>query len=143
MNVASLRESFAEFLGADRYRRFVWQINRRDRLRAWQEEVWGKFVSANPVFAGLSEAEVRECFTVCEVHGDEFQTYSTRVIHGNVDFTLEYEIASSSQFPHAKLDFWSTEGRSFDKNTIELRFCPACCEAKSKWESEVAKGRAD
>jgi hypothetical protein len=138
MDTARLRKYFAEFLGVDRYRRFVLQINRRDRLRGWQQEVWKTFIATNSEFASLNDVAMRAAFRVCEVHGDEFQTYSTQVLRGNVDYSPDYCRAWSSLFPHSKHEFWSTEGMPFDGSTIELLFCRACCEAKSRWDAERA-----
>jgi hypothetical protein len=134
VDAAGLRELFAKFIGADRYRRFIWQINRRDRLRAWQEDIWGRFMAANPELAVLSHDEIRAAFRVCEIHGDELQTYSTRVFRGNVDYAPDYDQAWSSLFPYSKRDFWSSEGTPYEGNTIELLYCPTCCLTQNKWE---------
>src|SRR4051812_27000356 len=50
-NAAALRQALADFLGAERFRKFVRQLRGAGRLRFWQEQEWGRFVAIRPDFA--------------------------------------------------------------------------------------------
>jgi hypothetical protein len=55
----ALRQAFSNFLGEDRFRRFVRQGFRKNRLRFWQEQEWERFIAAHPEFAvGMDELAV-------------------------------------------------------------------------------------
>src|SRR5262249_5424681 len=60
------------FLGDERYRKFVQQLNRPGarRLRFWQEDAWAKFVSEHPEFAATQD-ELRAALCDSEVLGCE------------------------------------------------------------------------
>ena len=135
MDVTRLRSALADLLGPERNRKFILQLNHRNRLRAWQEEAVTKFLAAYPEFAPLGRAELLASFAICEVHGNELQSYSVPVFRGNVDYAPDYNRTRVPSFPNAKRDFWSTEGAPFEGDSIELWFCPTCCEAERQWHA--------
>ncbi len=131
MDVNRLRHALVEFLGADRYMRFVRQINRRKRFLAWHETMWAEFASAVPEFAFATFTEVQSAFSICELHGDELHPYLRRTYSQDIYYSPEFEAAWSALFPHAKHPIQSVDGKPIDD-----RFCPACCEAMLKWDSD-------
>src|SRR5687768_6972935 len=108
MDVARLRLDFRDFLGPERFRRFVFQLNRRHRLRTWQEEIVAEFLATHPEYAPLGRTELLASFAICEVHGNELQSYLVPVRHGHVDYSRDYTQAWSSLFTNFKRkEIWS------------------------------------
>ena len=72
MTPETIRQLFAGFCGAERYRRFVKTFNEtarpRGRLCYWQEELWLSFVTNHPSLAPLSFDELLPIFRLCHVH---------------------------------------------------------------------------
>jgi hypothetical protein len=130
---SDLRRALAAFLGETQYRKFVEQGVRRGRLRHWQEESWGEFTAAHPEYAiGLDE--LSSALDVCPLHGEEFLTATVKVFRGNVDHSREFERARREGFPYSIPKPFSTEGRPFEGNTAEVRYCPTCERAAGEWE---------
>ena len=131
----ALRQALADFLGDERFRKFVHQGVRRGRLRFWQEQEWDRFASAHPEFAvGLEELAV--VLRICRLHGDELLPDTVEVFHGCRDYAKWYIEACNKLFPHASSAPWSTEGMPFDGDRIEVWYCRACRQAKAEWESK-------
>ena len=139
MDGTRLRGDLAAFLGPERYRKFIFQLNHRNRLRAWQEEAVAKFLAGYPEFTPLGRAELLAYFAICEVHGDELQSYSVPVRRGNVEYVVDHHRRLA--FPNVKHDFWSTEGAPFVGEFIESLFCPACCEAERQWNADRERSK--
>jgi len=72
MNDAEVRNVFAAFCGADRYRQFIatyWsKAVPKQRLVFWQERLWREFAEASAAAPPASFAEVRRVFQVCPRH---------------------------------------------------------------------------
>jgi hypothetical protein len=134
MDVIRLRKSFAAFAGADRYRRFIMQIREREYFRTWHERLWSKFVATAPEFAAATFAEIKAALAVCELHGDELQTYVARVLGGKLpSMSHDDEVmAWLDLFPNNKQDVWDP---FLSADTVERQFCPACYEAQCAWET--------
>ena len=84
MDVAALRQALASFLGDERYRKFVKHLSYGQRMRYWQEEAWGQFVSGHPEWA-MGEDELRVALRVCWVHGAELLTETLTVVDAVAD----------------------------------------------------------
>lgn len=134
MDAAALRLAFADFLGEERFRKFVRQGLRRGRLRFWQEEAWSLFITAHPEFA-VSLDELRVALRVCEVHGRELLPGTAKVFHGCRDYADHYIKARNELFPHAMSGPVSTEGAAFTGDSVEVWYCPECRDAEVAWRA--------
>src|SRR4051812_3086044 len=71
MEAQQVRDRLRDYLGEDRYRRFVtWAPNTADgeRWRFWQESAWEKFVAMNPDCT-LTPEGIVEVFADCPLYG--------------------------------------------------------------------------
>lgn len=130
---AALRNALAEYLGEDRFRKFVRAGLKHGELRFWQHQEWNRFLAAHENLAiGIEELVV--ALRYCELHGQELRLDSVSVFHGYRDFTDQYNRAMIDVVPYAAED-WSTEGMAFHGSRIDVWYCPACRAAKAEWES--------
>jgi hypothetical protein len=71
MNAPEIRAAFRNFVGEDRYRRFVQQVVRdtptAHQLRFWQDSLWREFVAVARD-APTELPEIRQVFVWCYVH---------------------------------------------------------------------------
>lgn len=130
---AALRQALTDFVGAERFCKFVQQFRRAGRLRFWQEQEWGRFVADRPEFA-VSEDELAVALRVCWLHGAELQPDTVEVIDGHGDYADRYIRAKAADFPcAASSPVWS-EGYPFPTRTVGVWFCPACRRAEAAWQ---------
>lgn len=129
-----LRRALAEFLGQERYRKFIQKAHRNGRLYYWQEREWDRFVEARPEF-DVDDEERACCLRVCHLHGDELRPGTVAVFHGCLDWDPAYVEVRNRQFPNTRMDVVSSEGRSFKGDHVEVWFCPSCREARATWEA--------
>jgi len=134
MEAAELRRAFAQFLGDERFRKFVRTGWQRGRLRYWQEQEWRRFTSLRPDLA-VPLAKLEIALRICELHGDELQSGEAQLFHGCIDYTTTYLDQRNRLFPHAENDLVSTEGRPMQGDRIVVWFCPSCRKAKERWNS--------
>src|SRR5436305_10464151 len=97
---AALRQALADFLGEERFRKFVRQGIHRGRLRFWQEQEWARFTAAHPESA-VSLEELAVALRICELHGQELLPDTVEVFRGCIDHTQWYGEARQRLFPHA------------------------------------------
>ena len=135
VDAGEFRQTFAAFLGEERYQKFVWQGLDRGRLRFWQEEEWDRFTAAHPEYAvGLKE--LAAILRFCVLHGQELLPDTVEVHHGFMDYAPWYIEVRNRLFPYAASDTWSTEGAPFEGERIGVWYCPACRQAKVEWEAK-------
>lgn len=132
-----LRHALADFLGAERFRKFVQQLRRAGRLRYWQEQEWGRFVAHRPEFA-VSADELAVALRVCWLHGAELQPDTVEVIDGQVDYTDRYIRAKAAEFPDAASSPVWSQGHPFPTRTVGAWFCPMCRSAEAAWQQRHA-----
>jgi hypothetical protein len=137
LDSAALRRAFAEFLGSDRYRKFIQQGFRHGRLRFWQEREWERFTAAHPEFAVGAE-ELADVVRVCYLHGDELQLDTADVYPGCRDFAQWYIDARNRLFPNAATDGVSAEGRLFGRDRVTVWYCPSCRASEMAWRARRA-----
>jgi hypothetical protein len=140
----AFRAAFEQFLGPEKYKRFVRALHvlspERKRLNFWQDGIWQVFLGEQPQFTcGL--AELRELLNICELHHCEFRQKTVPVFHGCADYAQEYWNERAVQFPHASAEMVSTEGRPFTGNSVEIEYCPACDEVRetTRWRTKPKK----
>src|SRR5438270_12026926 len=102
MTEAVLRQTLSEFLGEDRYRKFIQQVFRRGRLPYWQEQEWARFTAAHPEMA-VDLASLKAALRVCHLHGDELQPDLVDVLDACIDLSSSYVEARNRLFTHAAL----------------------------------------
>jgi hypothetical protein len=132
-DAATLRQAFRSFLGDERFAEFIRQFVRVGRLRHWQEEVWAKFVSANPEFA-VGEDELRAALRICELHGCGLQPDTVVVAHEELPDAAAYLQAHFRLFPH------SGSGRFANGppgGRVEISYCRECRAAEEAWKDEA------
>ncbi|KAF0179072.1 MAG: hypothetical protein FD161_1565 [Limisphaerales bacterium] len=124
LDATEIRGSFREFVGADRYRKFVRSINRgcrrKGRLFFWQEELWHKFVT-NGRGAPTGEETVMDIFRICDVHDCNLTTLLRNDPPLEIRDTPEYDQAFETNFPFAS-------GGDL--------ICAVCRSERSRWISE-------
>jgi hypothetical protein len=133
-DAAALRRALAAFLGAERFRKFVQQFRSARRLRFWQEQAWGRFVTSYPEFT-IGEDELAIVLRVCWLHGAELQPDTVEVIDGNVDYADWYVRAKLAEFPCAASGPVWTEGAPLPTRCVAVWFCPECRRAEATWQS--------
>lgn len=82
MEAQQIRDSLREFLGEDRYRRFVtWVPNTAEgeRWRFWQEGAWEEFLTMNPDCT-LTPEGIVEVFSACPDYGATIQRLNYRLL---------------------------------------------------------------
>jgi hypothetical protein len=141
MDAVAFRRTLLAFLGAERFRKFVEQLNRAGRLRFWQEQVWAEFVSAHPEFSAALD-EIRSALRICEMHGSELIPETAEVFHGCRDYAQWYIEARNRLFPHAALEPFSTEWAPFASDTIRVWYCPECRAAEAVWRQQRERDRS-
>lgn len=131
------RKRFREFLGVDRYLRFVSALRQLpeglSRLRFWQSDAWEMFVTAHPDCNRTLE-ELRTALRLCEVHGVALHAVEVPVTHDEVDYASDYLQERAARFPHARMDIImvpSTESGP----TATIWVCPQCDKVleSSRW----------
>jgi hypothetical protein len=120
-------------LGDERYRTFVRQLAKSDRMRYWQEQAWAEFVRAHPEFAA-DVAELRTALRICELHGDELLPDTVLVTDGCADWARPFVEARNRLFPHAACWPVYTEGAPIEDVGSNVWYCPACRKALAEWE---------
>ncbi|MBM4071337.1 MAG: hypothetical protein FJ271_20730 [Planctomycetes bacterium] len=135
---AALRGALADFLGAERYRKFVQQFSSAGRLLFWQEQEWVRFVAAQPAF-GVGRDDLALALRVCWLHGLELQPDTVEVIDGHVDNAVWYVRAKGAAFPCAASAPVYTEGALFPTRPAAVWFCPDCRKAEAAWRARHAE----
>ena len=104
MDAATLRISFRDFAGQDRYRKFVRTINRQcrtnGRLFFWQEQLWREFLTRVSE-APASEGEIMNLFRVCDIHDCDLAVAPENEAPPEVRHTAQYDDALEKLFPFA------------------------------------------
>jgi hypothetical protein len=130
-DVELLLRALAEFLGTERFRKFVQAGCVKGRMRYWQEKAWAKFTSAHPEIAlPLDELEVS--IRICHIHGRDLLSDFTPVERGCIDYTQEYIQVMREKFPRAATQPVMV-GKGFSGDRIQVWFCPECREAEAEW----------
>lgn len=130
-DIVSLRLAFRQFLGPERFRKFV-KTGCEPRLLYWQEVEWAKFVEAHPQFdCPLTELQV--VLRICEIHENELLPDKAEIFHGNIDLSPTYTRIHNDLFPHAAQDPISTEGTPCSKSVATVWYCPNCRNARDQW----------
>lgn len=135
MDADTVRQSLARFIGIEKAKRFIKAgLRRNGTLHYWQQDIWDQLIAANPAFADAAVL-LSEVFRFCVLHDCELKQDSIGVIHGCVDHVPEYDRDAAAFFPWAAIGPWSTEGRSYEGNTIQVWYCPGCRDAfkESRW----------
>ena len=122
-DLKSLRLAFSEFLGDDRYRKFISQ-GFKPHLRYWQEKEWHNFVSANPEF-DIPLADLEVALRICEIHGLDLQSEKAVLFHGSIDYAPDFP-DRSNHYPHAADRLISTEGLSPENFPTVVWYCSEC-----------------
>ncbi|QDU19868.1 hypothetical protein [Urbifossiella limnaea] len=144
MGASEFRDSFATFVGPDRYRQFVRALNRegrwRGRLLFWQEELLARFAASAP-YPNVGFERVEVWLRVCELHGAELaadpEAMSQRCRGAVTDFTR----AGAERFPNTDCGP-VVMGHRFDNFRRGLWYCPACRVAEADWLARHAEPRA-
>jgi hypothetical protein len=132
-DAVALRRALADFLGVERFRKFVQQLRSTCRLRFWQEQEWGRFVAARPEFA-IGEDELAVALRVCWLHGLKLQPDTVEVIDGQVEYADWYIRAKVAEFPcAASSPVWSA-GCPLPTRSLGVWFCPECRRAEANWQ---------
>ncbi len=133
-----IRSRFKQFAGEKQFTKFIAALHKNtllhERLRFWQEVLWGEFVEKNPD-CQLSHTRICTTFRICELHFEELLPKYVPVLEGCVDYAPDYERDQIQLFPHASPDFVSTEGRTQMPKEVEIWYCPVCdnLRAVSRW----------
>jgi hypothetical protein len=133
-----VRRALLDFLGEERYRKFVKQGVRSARLRYWQETAWIRFTSAHPKF-NVDIGELASILHVCHLHGEVLQPDLAKIFRGCIDYSPSYVEILVRQFPHAALDALSSEGRPVGSDVVQVWYCPKCREAYSAWHAKHSR----
>ena len=135
MDADAVRQALARFVGVEKARRFIVAgLRANGSLHYWQQDAWDQFVTANPEFADAVKL-LPDVVRYCVVHDEELLPDTIAVVHGCMDRVREYEHDLIQQFPHAAIGPWTTEGRPYEGNTVQVWYCPGCRDAykKSRW----------
>lgn len=138
MDAASLRRQLAEFLGGERFRRFVVELRRAGRLRFWQEEAWDWFVAAHPGYR-VSLSDLLAALRVCELHGAELLPDEVAVVEGHVDYAERYVRAERETFPNAAGGPVWTRGAPSTGPTTGVWYCTDCRREAARWRGARAR----
>jgi hypothetical protein len=124
MDISDLRTLFHQFVGDDRYRKFLRTINlacrKQNRLLYWQEQLWSEFNTMNPEVSIKAE-DIIDFFCICDVHNYPLGSPENDDLLPAIRDTPEYEIAYESLFPFA-----------IEGNLI----CIECLAARELWVKE-------
>ena len=139
MDREEYRKRFSDYLGdSERYGKFVAQLNKstKNRLAYWQEK---EVVTFSNEF-GLDVpnlGELKNIFSVCEVHGEELLDGSVQVFRGHVDYGRDYEKATIDYFTNSYMNEINGPAELHGKS-IEVKYCSACRLACEEWQRENA-----
>jgi hypothetical protein len=129
-----LRKALVDFLGEDRFAKFVRQ-GIRPRLKFWQEKEWDAFNAANPDMApNLDDLEIALRF--CEVHRQELQPCSVETFDGCIVLGQDYLQARATLFPYAAVDRVMVPAGTAQH--IPSWYCPMCRTKAAEWRGERA-----
>ena len=137
LDIAAVRRALNQFLGEERYCRFVREIvttfTRRHRLRYWQETALLSFLAEHPEF-DHPRAKLLQAFFECWVHRCNTSQQKRWFPAAGVDIVYgrEFERARAAEFPLSYGDFGDCE--EFPTVQREVWCCPECDEARSRWE---------
>ena len=125
---AEIRYAFHDFVGAERYRKFVSMVPSTadgNRLKFWQERAWESFTTEHPQLT-LDFAGIVDLFRICHLHGNPLTQRLVPVQHGCVDFAPEYWQTRNELHPCSPMPFISTEGRDIAETELPIWFCTEC-----------------
>ena len=129
-----LRESLADFLGEDRFAKFVRQ-GVRPRLKFWQEKDWNAFNAANPdMSSSLEDLEIAIRF--CVVHRQELQPCVVEAFDGCILLGQDYLQARATLFPYAAVDRVMVPADN--AHHIPSWYCSMCRSKAAEWRGERA-----
>lgn len=127
----ALRTAFKEFLGKERFLKFV-RGGCGSRLLFWQEKEWERFVAVYPHF-NIPLADLAVALRICGVHDIELLPCEVEIFHGCLDISPAYMRERANRFPFATQDLVSTEGRQCDTESMPSWYCPKCREARAEY----------
>ncbi len=130
-DASTLRLAFREFLGAERFRKFV-KTGCNNRLLFWQEVEWSKFLETHPHF-NRPLVELQAALRICEIHETELLPDTAEIFQGNVDLSPTYVRIRNELFPHAAQDPISTEGSPCTRSVATIWYCRDCRTARDQW----------
>ncbi|TWT34484.1 hypothetical protein [Blastopirellula retiformator] len=137
-DAAEIRQLFREMLGDAQFHKFLVAMPHDvtgQKLRYWQQEAWEQFQTNYPAIR-LTFPELVAIFRICQLHGSELVQKQVKVFQGCVDYAHEYWEQRRKLFPNAPLPLFSTEGRTMQKQSTAIWYCPECerVERESKWQ---------
>ena len=121
-DLVALRAAFADFLGQERFLKFVAR-GFQPRLKFWQEQAVDSFYAEHPMWShDLSELE--EALRFCHVHGCDLLGCKVPTYVGFQTLSSTYVRDRRAHFPHAAVDAQMVpEG---GPASIASWYCPDC-----------------
>ncbi len=122
MNAHDIRAEFRDFIGVERFCRFVHQIVRdspeRDELRFWQDRCWREFLDREPD-APTQMGGIRDLFLWCFVHDRALKLADIHQPLPEIRKTDDWHTALTDSFPFSFGSY----------------LCPDCVSALETWIS--------
>lgn len=131
MDAESFRSTFENFLGTERFVKFVRQ-GAVPRLLYWQEREWDRFIEKHPEFASALP-KLGVLLRFCFVHRQELVQDRIEVFHGTVRYDDAYMAEHKRLFPYANAAPYITHGRDYPDDTIEVWHCPRCRQLAARY----------
>ena len=130
---------FRKYAGEEVFSKFVHTLNRLpihyEKMRHRQQKLWDSFASEIPSIP-TDFAMIRECLTICEIHGLRLQLDSVDAPYSQIQYTRTQSPGGNCpEFPYPG---WSVSVEDWgDANTrkMDILYCPQCRELRSAFES--------
>jgi hypothetical protein len=125
-----LIQSFRDYSGEEKFRKFVIKMNKNDRLLFWMERHWENFTSEHPQ-RRYTYVEMKDIFMFCPLHDERLKPQEFNLIPGLLKIPEEYRNAEKDLFPFGDTfmyDCWAEYGA---KRTINV--CQTCQRIAKEW----------
>ncbi len=125
-----LRTALADFLGADRFTKFV-RAGIGARMFYWQERELERFREANPDFK-FNLSDLVDALRICEIHQMDLLPCKVEVFRCCLNWSNNYLNEKKSKFPNAAIDMIMVSD-DFQESHLDSWYCPKCREIADKW----------
>jgi hypothetical protein len=122
--IDQVRRLFEEFLGTERFEKFVAQ-GFKPRLRFWQEQELEKFYLRRPDLR-CDLAEIQVILRICQVHRTDLREEAPKAKYDSVTLVDRHPQITRKYFPNA---------RTVAVGTAAIWYCDTCRVVLQKWEA--------
>lgn len=131
MDKQQFRADLKEFLGPEKYRRFISALHGRTKFRYWQEGVWQEYLRVHPKY-NYPVSTIAEFLNICHLHECEFLTELAPVFRHISDTPDRWRIGSMD-WPYAYPSPVYVGEKYSPETRVEIEYCPRCREVLEEY----------